>query len=72
MEMKLQANWLVKERTTSVALTRGIVWGLIGALARTMAMDLVLVGGLSASDCQSIPVFYPLEAQSHNSFLSWE
>ena len=48
MEMKLQANWLVKERTTSVALTRGIVWGLIGGLAGTMAMDLVLVGGLSA------------------------
>lgn len=48
MEKNLQGNWLVKERNTSDTLTRGMQWGLIGGLAGTMAMDLVLVGGLSA------------------------
>ena len=48
MEKKLQGNWLVKGRNTSVTLTRGMQWGLIGGLAGTIAMDLVLVGGLSA------------------------
>ena len=48
MGKNLQDNWLAKERNTSVTLTRGMQWGLIGGLAGTMAMDLVLVGGLSA------------------------
>jgi hypothetical protein len=45
---KLQGNWLVKEQTTSVSLTKGMEWGLIGGIAGTMAMDLVQVGALSA------------------------
>ncbi len=48
MKKKLQGNWLAKGRNTSATLTRGMQWGLIGGLAGTMAMDLVLVGGLSA------------------------
>jgi hypothetical protein len=48
MEKKLQGNWLANGRNTSITLTRGMQWGLIGGLAGTMAMDLVLLGGLSA------------------------
>ena len=48
MEKNLQGNWLVKGRNTSDTLVRGMQWGLIGGLAGTMAMDLVLVGGLFA------------------------
>ncbi len=48
MEIKLQANGLVKGQTTSISLTRGIAWGFIGGLAGTIAMDLVQMGGLSA------------------------
>src|SRR4030042_3179159 len=48
MENKLQGNLLVKGRTTSITLTRGIAWGLMGGLAGTIAMDLVQMGGLSA------------------------
>jgi hypothetical protein len=47
-EKKLPGNWLTKGRNTSVTLARGMQWGLIGGLAGTIAMDLVLVGGLSA------------------------
>jgi hypothetical protein len=47
-EKKLRGNWLAKGRNTSVTLTRGVQWGLIGGLTGTIAMDLVLVGGLSA------------------------
>ena len=39
-----QANGQMKK----AALTRGIVWGLVGGLAGTIVMDLVLVGVLSA------------------------
>lgn len=49
MEKKLQGNWLVKGRNTSVTLSGGLQWGLIGGLTGTMAMDLVLVAGLSAA-----------------------
>ena len=48
MENKLLANWLIKGQNTSVTLNRCVQWGLIGGLAGTIAMDLVLVGGLSA------------------------
>ena len=48
MGKNLQGNWLAKGRNTSVTLTRGMQWGLIGGLAGTIAMDLVLKGGLSA------------------------
>jgi hypothetical protein len=48
MGKKLQGNWLAKGRNPTVTFTRGIQWGLIAGVAGTIAMDLVLVGGLSA------------------------
>ena len=48
MAKELQNYWFVKGNYTSVSPTRGLQWGLIGGTAGTMAMDLVLVGGLSA------------------------
>ena len=44
----LQGNWIGSEPFISVTPLRGMQWGLVGGFAGTMAMDLVLVGGLSA------------------------
>jgi hypothetical protein len=59
MEKKHLGNWLTKGQNTSVTLIRGMQWGLIGGLAGTIAMDLVLMGGLSA-----------LGLSTHTCFLS--
>lgn len=57
MAKKLQNHWFVKGNYTSVSPTRGLQWGLIGGTAGTMAMDLVLVGGLSAAGLPSDTCF---------------
>jgi len=44
----LQGNSIVSEPFTSVTHMRSVQWGLIAGLAGTMAMDLVLMGGLTA------------------------
>ena len=59
MEITLQDNSQAREDVTRVSLSRGVGWGLIGGLAGTMVMDLVLmvalpVAGLPALTCFSI------------------
>ena len=48
MEGTLQGNGRMTARINTIGTLKGLWWGLIGGLAGTMAMDLVLVGGLSA------------------------
>ena len=48
MDRTLQGAALAEGHGKRVPLARGIAWGFIGGLAGTLAMDLVLVGGLSA------------------------
>jgi hypothetical protein len=48
MERTLQGNGRMTGRINNIGTLKGLWWGLIGGLAGTLAMDLVLVGGLSA------------------------
>lgn len=57
MEKTLQGPWLTREHITKVTLPRGMGWGLIGGLAGTMVMDLVLMGGLSAAGLPALSCF---------------
>jgi hypothetical protein len=59
MEITRQDNSWAKVHATHVSLTRGVGWGLIGGLAGTIAMDIVLMvtlplAGLPALTCFSI------------------
>jgi len=59
MEITCQDSSWASVHVTRVSLTRGVGWGLIGGLAGTMVMDLVLmlalpVAGLPALTCFSI------------------
>ena len=59
MEITCQDSSWARGYVTHVSLTRGVGWGLIGGLAGTMVMDLVLmlalpVAGLPALTCFSI------------------
>jgi len=57
MEKTLQANWLTRGQITQVTLPKGIGWGMIGGLAGTMIMDLVLMGGLWAAGLPALTCF---------------
>ncbi len=48
MERSLQENGRMTSRSNALGTLRGLGWGMIGGVAGTMAMDLVLAGGLSA------------------------
>jgi hypothetical protein len=48
MERTLQGNARIADRNFPVSISRGLRWGLIGGLAGTMVMDLVLMGAFSA------------------------
>ena len=59
MEEKIQDNSRVERYFNRISFARGLGWGLIGGLAGTMVMDLVLMGvltlaGLPALTCFSI------------------
>ncbi len=45
---KLQGKSFAGDPGSPVTLSRGIAWGLLAGLVGTMAMDLVMAGGLSA------------------------
>lgn len=49
MENTLQGHSRVRAQETGVSLARGIGWGLLGGLAGTVVMDLLLMGGLWAA-----------------------
>jgi len=57
MEKTLQGNLLTWSNITQAALARGMGWGLIGGLAGTMVMDLILMGGLSAAGLPALTCF---------------
>src|SRR4030042_2733252 len=48
MEITLQGNARITGRMAHISLLRGLVLGLIGGLAGTLAMELVQIGALSA------------------------
>jgi hypothetical protein len=54
MEKTLSLNWLKEKQTGHSSLARGIGWGLLGGLAGTLVMDILLMSGLSA---MSLPAF---------------
>jgi hypothetical protein len=54
MNKTVSGNWQASERIPHLPLARGLGWGLIGGLAGTLVMDLVLMGGLSAV---GLPIF---------------
>jgi len=57
MAIALQANPRARGQMTHVALAGGIGWGVIGGLAGTMVMDLVLMGALSATGLPALTCF---------------
>jgi len=57
METTLQGSTRARGQINHATLVRGMVWGLIGGLAGTMVMDLVLMGGLSAVGLPALTCF---------------
>jgi len=57
METTLQGTTRARGQANHATLVRGMVWGLIGGLAGTMVMDLVLMGGLSAVGLPALTCF---------------
>ena len=57
MERTLQGNVRMIGRITPISFSRGLRWGLIGGLAGTMLMDLVLMGALSAVELPALTCF---------------
>jgi len=57
METTLQDHSQMTGRITSVSLSRGLGWGLIGGLAGTAIMDLILMGALSAVGLPALTCF---------------
>jgi hypothetical protein len=57
MERTLQGNGRMTCRITSISLSRGFGWGLIGGLAGTLVMDLVLMGALFALGAPALTCF---------------
>jgi hypothetical protein len=57
MEKTLEGTSHATGRITSNSLLRGLGWGLIGGLAGTLIMDLVLMGALSAFGLPALTCF---------------
>lgn len=57
MEITLQGNSRARGHRAQVALVRGMAWGLVGGLAGTLVMDLVLMGALSAVGLPALTCF---------------
>jgi hypothetical protein len=57
METTLQGSTLARWKINHATLGRGMAWGLIGGLASTMVMDLVLMGVLSAAGLPAFTCF---------------
>ena len=57
MEKTLRGNSRTRGPVVHVTLARGMGWGLIGGLAGTMVMDLVLMGVLSAAGLPAFTCF---------------
>jgi hypothetical protein len=57
MEIPLQGNLPAREARSPFTLASGIGWGLLGGLAGTLTMDLVLMGTLSALGLPALTCF---------------
>ena len=57
MEVTLQGSSQAKGHITQVTLAKEIGWGLIGGLAGTLVMDLILMGALSALGAPALTCF---------------
>jgi hypothetical protein len=57
MEKALQENGQIMVRQTPISISRGLGWGLIGGLAGTLVMDLVLMGAFSAFGSPALTCF---------------
>jgi hypothetical protein len=57
MEKTVQGNWLTRGQLTQISIAKAMGWGLIGGLAGTMVMDLVLIRGLSAAGLPAFTCF---------------
>lgn len=57
MEVTLQGSSLSKGHITQASLAKGLGWGLIGGLAGTLVMDLILMGALSAAGLPALTCF---------------
>jgi hypothetical protein len=57
MENTLQPKTRMTERTNPISFSKGLGWGLIGGLAGTLVMDLVLMGVLSALGLSTLTCF---------------
>jgi hypothetical protein len=57
MEKTLEGTSHVTGRITSISFSMGLGWGLIGGLAGTMIMDLILMGALSAVGLPALTCF---------------
>jgi hypothetical protein len=57
MERTLQGNSQARGSIIHVTLARSIRWGLLGGLAGTMTMDLILMGALSALGLPALTCF---------------
>ena len=57
MDKTFQSNLLTRTQRNPVPLARGTGWGLLGGLAGTMVMDLILMGALSAVGLPALTCF---------------
>ena len=57
MERTLQNNPRTTGRIAPISFSRGLGWGLIGGLAGTMIMDLILIGALPAAGLPALTCF---------------
>ena len=57
MEGTLQGSSQAKGHITQATLAKGIGWGLIGGLAGTLVMDLILMGALSAAGLPALTCY---------------
>jgi hypothetical protein len=57
MERTLQGNRRMTGRIAPISFSRGLGWGLVGGMAGTMIMDLVLMGALSAVGLPALTCF---------------
>lgn len=57
MEKTLQSNLIARKHISHITLAKGIGWGLIGGMAATLIMDLILMGSLSAAGLPAFTCF---------------
>ena len=57
MDKTLQSNLQIRSQRNPVPLARGTGWGILGGLAGTMVMDVLLMGALSAVGLPALTCF---------------